>query len=156
MVITESQGRCNVAHAHQAVSRARINLIPAPVATPPNIVKVKLTYLVFKCYDREILRSGVLSIQIYVVTKCLAKSKRKPNLFNVWVSICVDFFLGLVRCNCFLSFRNRVRRTLYDLYSAYFSNTTSTATRASSENVISRFCNHFSLIIQSLCLQNLF
>ena len=42
-----------MAHAHQAVSRARITLIPAPVATPPNFVKVKLTYLVFslKCYD---------------------------------------------------------------------------------------------------------
>ena len=47
MVITKSQGRCNVAHAHQAVSRARITLIPAPVVTPPNFVKVKLTYLVF-------------------------------------------------------------------------------------------------------------
>ena len=41
-VITESQERNNVAHAHQAVSRARTLLNPARVAIHPSIVKVMI------------------------------------------------------------------------------------------------------------------
>ena len=57
------------------------------------------------------------------VTKCPAKSKRKPPVCNSRVSVCIRviFRLGLGLLFMSQSSTIIVRRTLYDVYCQYFS-----------------------------------
>ena len=59
----------------------------------PVAVRVSKTHLLkLPNTVRKTLTSRIVSNKIYAVTKCPAKSERKPNFFNVWLSVCVVFF----------------------------------------------------------------
>ena len=55
------------------------------------------------------------------VTKCPAKSERKPPPCNVKVNFCVRvIILVRIKVTVYVSLRRRVRKTLYSLYCPYF------------------------------------